>query len=201
MKKYSYLFLLIPIFLLSFAEKIFSQDSLSNSNLSDSISNYIYIFTTFLSVVIAAFIFREAYLMRKINTQPDLVYYIKDLDFVSGLLKNIGKGTAYNVKLELISSSTDSFELLEQMEFAFPHMAPNQQVILNLGHLNIQGEPLGFSIHDAKISWEDKENRIYKAKFTITSELIRYVEKDPHHSISKELKGLASKFRNRNLRL
>jgi len=110
-------------------------------------------------VIVAYFLLKESRKLFK-TTTSNLVFSFHSLSSnnVYGRLENIGNGTAFNIKVEVIPDFTvlDSYTINQAFDNV-QYLAPKQYYDVFYGSINIYQKLLGFVPHKLKISWSNKK--------------------------------------------
>ena len=138
---------------------------------------FLNVFIALLNVTIAFFLLRESIKMRRFQTKPDLVYYIKKrgYDYI-GVIENIGNGVAYGIKTKItFDSLVENFYLTKQREeikehfMEFNYLAPKQHLTFTLGPRALSGHMIGFDLHDFLLEYsnDNKSKNIVSSSFRV----------------------------------
>jgi len=153
-----------------------------------------------ISVIVAYFLLKESRKLYKTATSPNLVFSFHSLSSynVYGRLENIGNGTAFNIKVEVIPDFNvfDSYSINQAFDNV-SYLAPKQYYDVFYGAININHKLLGFKPHKLKISWTKKKNSKKKYHFETQFEDSYFDSFPTAHTFDdlvKEMKDL-----NRNL--
>lgn len=157
------------------------------------------------NIIVAFFVLREAYLMRRLETTPDVIYYIHNSgsNFFA-VIENIGNGVAHNLNIEIEFDSEVYPPFIESGDMEgktykghYSFLAPKQSLELELGWIYADHSLGGFDTHRTKLTFtkEPDNKKKIESSFQINKNQILDAKDDGNLKIiAKKLDELKSEL-------